>query len=318
MDVDRDKAKVYGVALGDIFNAMQSTFGTLYVNDFNKSGRIFKVQLQAEATYRSTPDKIGKVYVRSSTTNSMIPLDSLMTVKYITGPEQINRFNVFPSAYVTGSAASGYSSGEAMSAMEEVAAEVLPSDYSYAWSGMSYQEKKAGSTSMIAFAFGIVMVFLILAALYEKWSLPLSIIMVVPFGLFGAILTLWMRGLSNDIYFQISLLVLIGLSAKNAILIIEFASKMHKQGMSVFDAAVEAAKIRLRPIIMTSISFIFGTMPLALATGAGAASRHAIGTGVVGGMFTATFIGIFFVPLFFKLVTRDKKKKDEKHMPEEA
>jgi hydrophobe/amphiphile efflux-1 (HAE1) family protein len=318
MDVDRDKAKVYGVALGDIFNAMQSTFGTLYVNDFNKSGRIFKVQLQAEATYRSTPDKIGKVYVRSSTTNSMIPLDSLMAVKYITGPEQINRFNVFPSAYVTGSAASGYSSGEAMSAMEEVAAEVLPSDYSYAWSGMSYQEKKAGSTSMIAFAFGIVMVFLILAALYEKWSLPLSIIMVVPFGLFGAILTLWMRGLSNDIYFQISLLVLIGLSAKNAILIIEFASKMHKQGMSVFDAAVEAAKIRLRPIIMTSISFIFGTMPLALATGAGAASRHAIGTGVVGGMFTATFIGIFFVPLFFKLVTRDKKKKDEKHMQEEA
>ncbi|MBN1627229.1 MAG: multidrug efflux RND transporter permease subunit [Deltaproteobacteria bacterium] len=311
MDVDRDKAKVYGVKIGDIFEAMQSTFGSLYVNDFNRSGRTFKVQMSAEASYRSTPNEIGKVYVRSSTTNSMIPLDSLMTVKYITGPEQINRFNVFPSAYITGSAASGYSSGEAMAAMEEVAAEVLPSDYGYAWSGMSFQEKKAGSTSIIAFAFGIVMVFLILAALYEKWSLPLSIIMVVPFGLFGAIMTLWMRGLSNDIYFQISLLVLIGLSAKNAILIVEFASKMHKDGMSVFDAAVEAARIRLRPIIMTSIAFILGTLPLALATGAGAASRHSIGTGVVGGMFTATFIGVFFVPLFFRLVTRDKRKKTE-------
>jgi multidrug efflux pump subunit AcrB len=290
----------------------------LYVNDFNKSGRTFKVQLQAESEYRSSPDQIGKVYVRSSTTNHMIPLDSLMTVKYITGPEQVNRFNVFPSAYVTGSAASGYSSGEALTAMEEVAADVLPSDYSYAWSGMSYQEKKAGSTSMIAFAFGIVMVFLILAALYEKWSLPLSIIMVVPFGLFGAITTLWLRGLSNDIYFQISLLVLIGLSAKNAILIVEFASKMHNQGMSVFDAAVEAAKIRLRPIIMTSISFILGTLPLALATGAGAASRHAIGTGVVGGMFTATFIGVFFVPLFFKLVTRDTKAKVTEDVKEQV
>lgn len=318
MDVDRDKAKVYGVQIGDIFDAMQCTFGSLYVNDFNRSGRTFKVQMSAEASYRSSPDEIGKVYVRSSTTNSMIPLDSLMTVEYITGPEMVNRFNVFPSAYVTGSAASGYSSGEVMTAMEEVAAEVLPSDYSYEWSGMSYQEKKAGSTSMIAFAFGIVMVFLILAALYEKWSLPLSIIMVVPFGLFGAILILWLRGLSNDIYFQISLLVLIGLSAKNAILIVEFASKMYHDGMSVFDAAIEAARIRLRPIIMTSIAFILGTLPLALATGAGAASRHSIGTGVVGGMFTATFIGVFFVPMFFRLVTRDKKKKEKENLPEEV
>jgi len=319
MDVDREKAKVYGVKLGDIFDTMQSTFGSLYVNDFNMSGRTFKVQLSSDSSYRSTPDEIGKVYVRSSTTNSMISLSSLMTVKYITGPEQINRFNVFPSAYITGSAASGYSSGEAMTAMEEVAKEVLPSDYSYAWSGMSFQEKKAGNTSMVAFGFGIVMVFLILAALYEKWSMPLAIVMVVPFGLFGAIMTLWMRGLSNDIYFQISLLVLIGLSAKNAILIVEFASKMHKEeGMSVFDAAVAAAKIRLRPIIMTSIAFILGTLPLAMATGAGAASRHSIGTGVVGGMITATFIGVFFVPLFFKLVTRDKRKKDVEALPEKA
>jgi hydrophobe/amphiphile efflux-1 (HAE1) family protein len=318
MDVDRDKAKVYGVKIGDIFDAMQSTFGSLYVNDFNKTGRTFKVQMQAESAYRSSPDDIGKVYVRSSSTNGMMPLSSLMAVKYITGPELINRFNVFPSAYVTGSAASGYSSGQAIAAMEEVAKEVLPSDYSYAWSGMSYQEKKAGSTSMIAFAFGIVMVFLILSALYEKWSLPLSIIMVVPFGLFGAITTLWLRGISNDIYFQISLLVLIGLAAKNAILIVEFASKMHEQGMPVFDSAVEAAKIRLRPIIMTSISFILGTLPLALATGAGAASRHSIGTGVVGGMFIATFVGVFFVPLFFRLVTRDKKIKNKAELPEEA
>jgi hydrophobe/amphiphile efflux-1 (HAE1) family protein len=318
MDVDRDKAKAYGVQIGDIFDTMQSTFGALYVNDFNRSGRTFKVQIQAEAAYRTTPEDIGKVYVRSSTTNNMIPLDSLMSVKYITGPEMITRFNVFPSAYVTGAAASGYSSGEAMKAMEEVAKEVLPSDYGYSWSGMSYQEKKAGSTSGIAFAFGIVMVFLILAALYEKWSLPLSIIMVVPFGLFGAMLTLWLRGLSNDIYFQISLLVLVGLSAKNAILIVEFASIKHKEGMSVFDAAIEAARLRLRPIVMTSIAFILGTLPLALATGAGAASRQSIGTGIVGGMITATFIGIFFVPLFFKLVTRDRQKKVQKEIPEEA
>jgi hydrophobe/amphiphile efflux-1 (HAE1) family protein len=318
MDVDRDKAKVYGVEIGNIFDAMQSTFGTLYVNDFNKSGRTFKVQLQADASYRRTPDDINNVYVRSSTTNGMIPLKSLMDVKYITGPEQIDRFNIFPSAHVNGNAAPGYSSGEAMTAMEEVAKEVLPSDYGYAWSGMSYQEKKASGTSILAFAFGIVMVFLILAALYEKWSLPLSVIMVVPFGLFGAMLILWLRGFSNDIYFQISLLVLIGLSAKNAILIVEFASRKHMEGVSVFDAAVEAARLRLRPIVMTSIAFILGAMPLALATGAGAASRRSIGTGIVGGMLSATFLAIFFVPLFFKLVTGDKKGEIQKEIPGEA
>jgi len=318
MDVDREKAMAYGMDVGDIFDAMQSTFGALYVNDFNRSGRTFKVQIQAEEEYRSTPDDIGKIYVRSNTTNSMIPLESLMTVKYITGPEQITRFNLFPSAYITGTAASSYSSGEAMTAMEEVVKEVLPSNYGYAWSGMSYQEKRAGSTSTVAFAFGIVMVFLILAALYEKWSLPLSVIMVVPFGLFGAMLTLWLRGLTNDIYFQISLLVLIGLSAKNAILIVEFASLKHKEGMAVFDAAIEAARLRLRPILMTSIAFILGTLPLAVATGAGSAARHSIGTGIVGGMLSATFIAVFFVPLFFRLVTRDKKIKPKKELIEEA
>jgi hydrophobe/amphiphile efflux-1 (HAE1) family protein len=318
VDLDRDKAKVYGVEIGDIFDAMQSTFGTLYVNDFNKSGRTYKVQLQAEAAYRTTPEDIGNVYVRSSTTNSMIPLKSLMNVKYITGPELISRFNIFPSAYVTGTAASGYSSGEAMTAMEEVAAQVLPSDFGYAWSGMSYQEKKSSGTSTLAFIFGIVMVFLILAALYEKWSLPLSVIMVVPFGLFGAMVTLWLRGLSNDIYFQISLLVLVGLSAKNAILIVEFANLRHKEGMSVFDAAVEAARLRLRPILMTSIAFILGALPLALATGAGAASRHSIGTGIVGGMLSATFIAIFFIPLFFKLVTRRKRERKDRAISKEV
>jgi hydrophobe/amphiphile efflux-1 (HAE1) family protein len=318
MDVDREKARVYGVEVGDIFDAMQSTFGTLYVNDFNRSGRTFKVQIQAESVYRTTPEDIGKIYVRSNTTNSMIPLKTLVTVKYITGPELINRFNLFPSAYVTGNAAEGYSSGEAMAAMEEVANKVLPSNYGYSWSGMSYQEKKSGKSSAVAFAFGIVMIFLILAALYEKWSLPVSVIMVVPFGLFGAMLTLLLRGLSNDIFFQISLLVLIGLSAKNAILIVEFASVKHKEGMSVIDAAIEAARLRLRPILMTSIAFILGALPLAAASGAGSAARHSIGTGIVGGMLSATFIAIFFVPLFFRLVTRDKKIKHEKKLPEEA
>jgi hydrophobe/amphiphile efflux-1 (HAE1) family protein len=307
IDVDRDQAQAYGVKLSDIFNALQSTFGALYVNDFNKFGRTYRVQLQAEAPFRSTPADISKVWVRSSTTGDMVPLATLVDVKRVTGPETVDRFNLFPAANVIGNAAPGYSSGQAIAAMEQVAKQVLPSDYSYAWSGISYEEKKAGSTSTMAFAFGIIMVFLVLAAQYEKWSLPISVILAVPFGLFGAMLAVWLRGLSNDIYFQISLLTLIGLAAKNAILIVEFAVLKHDEGMPVGDAALEAARLRFRPILMTSMAFILGVVPLAIATGAGAASRHSIGTGVVGGMLSATFLAVFFVPLFYVLVSRRKR-----------
>lgn len=307
VDVDRDKAEAYGVSVSDIFATMQSTFGTLYVNDFNKFGRTYRVQLQAEASYRTRPQDIGQVYVRSSRTGGMVPLQTLLNVQYVTGAEQVDRFNVFPAVKIMGNAAPGFSSGQAIEAMEEVAAEVLPADYGYAWSGTSYQEKRSGGTSMVAFAFGLVMVFLILAAQYEKWSLPISVILAVPFGLFGALVTVWLRGLTNDIYFQISLLVLIGLAAKNAILIVEFAVLQREQGMSVNDAAVTAARLRFRPILMTSIAFILGSLPLAIATGAGAASRHSIGTGVVGGMVSATFLAVLFVPLFYVLVSRRKQ-----------
>jgi hydrophobe/amphiphile efflux-1 (HAE1) family protein len=308
IDVDRDEAQAYGVKLSDIFNALQSTFGALYVNDFNKFGRTYRVQLQAEAPFRSTPADISKVWVRSSTTGDMVPLATLVDVKRITGPETVDRFNIFTAANVIGNAAPGYSSGQAIAAMEQVAKQVLPSDYSYAWSGISFEEKKAGGTSTLAFAFGIVMVFLVLAAQYEKWSLPISVLLAVPFGLFGAMLAVWLRGLSNDIYFQISLLTLIGLAAKNAILIVEFAVLKHDEGMPVRDAALEAARLRFRPILMTSMAFILGVIPLAIATGAGAASRHSIGTGVVGGMLSATFLAVFFVPLFYVLVSRRKPK----------
>ncbi|MGH8599617.1 MAG: efflux RND transporter permease subunit, partial [Burkholderiales bacterium] len=271
--VDRDEAQAYGVKLSDIFNALQSTFGALYVNDFNKFGRTYRVQLQAEAPFRSTPADISKVWVRSSTTGDMVPLATLVDIKRITGPETVDRFNIFPAANVIGNAAPGYSSGQAISAMEQVAQQVLPSDYSYAWSGISFEEKQAGGTSMLAFVFGIIMVFLVLAAQYEKWSLPISVILAVPFGLFGAILAVWLTGLSNDIYFQISLLTLVGLAAKNAILIVEFAVLKHDEGMAIKDAALEAARLRFRPILMTSMAFILGVLPLAIATGAGAASR---------------------------------------------
>jgi multidrug efflux pump len=301
VELDRDKALAQGVSVGSVFEVMQSTFGAYYVNDFNKFGRTFRVTLQSEADYRDRPESLRDVYVRTAK-GDMVPLPALVKVVQSSGPEVMERFNVFPAAKIMGSPAPGFSSGQAMDAMEAVAKEVLPAEYSLAWSGSSFQEKAAGGSSSIVFLLGIIMVFLILAAQYEKWSLPIAVVLAVPFAIFGAILATWGRGLTNDIYFQVALVTLIGLAAKNAILIVEFAVLRHKEGHSLAQAAEEAARLRFRPIIMTSLAFVLGCVPLALSSGAGANSRHAIGTGVIGGMLGATFLAPFFIPVFFKLI----------------
>ncbi|MGE4553203.1 MAG: efflux RND transporter permease subunit, partial [Desulfovibrionaceae bacterium] len=299
VELDREKVRAMGVPISRIFDTMQATFGSYYVNDFNKLGRTFQVRLQSESNYRDSISDLGNVYVRSND-GDMIPLPALVAVTQTTGPEIVERYNVFPAAKVVGGPAPGYSSGQALAAMQEVAAQTLGSDYALAWTGSAYQETVAGDSSTLIFILGLVMVFLILAAQYEKWSLPLAVIMVVPFAMFGAIGATWLRGLSNDIYLQVALLTLIGLSAKNAILIVEFAVQLHKQGLSVREAAAQAAHMRFRPIIMTSLAFVLGCVPLAVSSGAGAASRHAIGTGVIGGMLAATFIATFFIPSFYQ------------------
>ncbi len=299
--LDRDKAKALGVPINTVFDTMQSTFGALYVNDFNKFGRTFRVQLQSEADYRSRPDDLRNVFVRSAQ-GKMIPLTALVTIERTTGPETVERFNVFPSAKVVGGPAPGYSSGQALKIMEEVAATTLPEGYTLSWTGSSYQEKLTGGASASVFVIAMIMVFLILAAQYERWTLPVAVLMAVPFAVFGAMLATWARGQANDVYFQIALVTLIGLAAKNAILIVEFAVLKLEEGHSLMEAAAEAARLRFRPIIMTSLAFILGCVPLAISSGAGSASRHSIGTGVIGGMLAATFIATFFIPLFFKLI----------------
>ncbi|GGP17957.1 efflux RND transporter permease subunit [Silvimonas iriomotensis] len=316
-DLDRDKAKTLGVPVNQVFNTIAATFGAQYVNDFNIFGRTYKVQLQSEADFRSSADDMRNVYVRSNN-GQMIPLSAMVTVKPVVGPELVERFNVFSAGKVMLTPAPGYSTGQAIAAAEEVADSVLTSDFTLTWMGSAYQEKLAGSTSTQAFVFGIIMVFLILAAQYERWTLPIAVVTAVPFGLFGALLAVWLVGLNNDVYFQIGLVTLIGLAAKNAILIVEFAVEKHHEGMSLYDAALEAARLRFRPIVMTSLAFILGCVPLVTSSGAGAASRHSIGTGVIGGMLAATCIATFFVPLFFRLIMgmgSKKKKPDEPPAP---
>jgi multidrug efflux pump len=303
VELDRDKAKLLGVSINDLFSAMQATFGSYYVNDFNLYSRAFRVLLQAEGDFRRSPENLEDVFVRTNK-GEMIPLSAIVKVRRSTGPDVVQRFNLYTSAKVEGEPRAGISSGAAIAAIEEVAAKVLPEGYGLAWSGSSYQEKEMGGTGIQAFVFGVVLVFLILAALYERWLMPVAVVAAVPFAVFGAIVAVALRGLSNDIYFQIGLVVLIGLAAKNAILIVEFAMNKREEGMGVIEAAIEAARLRFRPIIMTSLAFMLGVLPLATSTGAGEASRHAIGTGVIGGMLAATFIAIFYIPLFYVHVTR--------------
>jgi multidrug efflux pump len=308
VELDRERAKAYGVPITSVFDTLQALFGSLYVNDFNQFGRTYRVQLQAEPEFRSTPADIGRVYVRS-TKGEMIPLSSLLSVREITGPDTIERYLNFPAAKVIGSAAPGYSSGNAIAAMERIAQESLPADFSFAWTGQAFQEIESGSATGIVFGAAIVMVFLILAAMYEKWTLPIAVLLAVPFALLGALIAIWLRGLENDVYFQIGLVTLIALAAKNAILIVEFAVLERDRGKDVYDAAISAARLRFRPIIMTSLAFILGVVPLALSSGAGAASRHSIATGVIGGMLAATFIATLFIPFFYVLLTKQSDPK---------
>jgi HAE1 family hydrophobic/amphiphilic exporter-1/multidrug efflux pump len=305
--VNRERAKALGVPISEVFDTLQAYFGNLYVNDFLKFGRVYRVQTEAEAQYRSKPEDISKIYVRALNGQgpSMIPLDTVVTTEYTSGPDPVTHFNGFNTALVLGAAAPGYSSGQVLAALEQLAQEVLiPQGYGIDWSGISYQERLVGRQSLYAFAFGLLMVFLVLAAQYESWTVPFAVILAVPFGVFGALSAVWVRSMTNDIYFQIGLVTLIGLSAKNAILIVEFANQRYEHGLSAVDAAIEAARLRFRPIIMTSMAFILGVVPLVFASGAGAASRQSIGTGVFGGMLAATFLAIFFVPLFFVLIRK--------------
>ena len=321
IELDREKAKALNVPINQIYSVMQATFGSLYVNDFTYKGRNFRVTVQSEDKFRRSPDDLRYVYAKSND-GKLIPLSTLINVKRFTGPELINRFNIFPAAKITGDPAPGYSSGQAIAAMEEVASEVLGADYDLSWVGSAYQEKQTGGASTQAFAFGIIMIFLILAAQYEKWSLPFVVILSVPFAVLGALLATWMRGLENDLYFQVGLVTLIGLAAKNAILIVEFAVMEVESGKSYNEAAVSAARLRFRPIVMTSLAFTFGILPLVVSSGAGAASRHAIGTGMVGGMIASTFVATLFVPMMFaifgeafdkdKILRRKIRKRAEK------
>ncbi|MFN9527091.1 MAG: efflux RND transporter permease subunit [Pseudomonadaceae bacterium] len=301
IDLDRTKTRALGVSVSDVFTAMQATFGSYYVNDFTLYGRTWQVSLQSESEFRRKPEDLGQVYVRSSS-GDLVPLSTLLRVRRILGPDSYDRFNVYPSAKVLGGPAPGYSSGQALAAMQEVADEVLGEDYSLGWIGSAYQELATQGSGTQAFVFGLILVFLILAAQYERWTLPLAVVTAVPFAVFGAILAVWLRGIQNDVYFQVGLVTLIGLAAKNAILIVEFAVLLRAEGKSIFDSALEAAKLRFRPIVMTSLAFILGCVPLAISSGAGSASRHSIGTGVIGGMLAATLLATFLIPMFYLLV----------------
>jgi multidrug efflux pump subunit AcrB len=306
-DVDEVRAMTLGVPLPDIYEALQATIGAAYVNDFNRSGRTYRVLMQAEPSERMDPSDVGRIHVRAAD-GRMIPLSTLVRIKPSSGPEQVERYNGFVAARVMGSGAAGLSSSEALRIVEEVAERTLPDGYQLDWTAQALQEKRSATSALPAFLMALTMVFLILAALYEKWSLPIGVILTVPFALLGALVAIWVRGSPNDLYFQIGLVTLIGLAAKNAILIVEFAVKARDAGKSAAEAAVEAARVRFRPLVMTSMAFVLGVVPLVLAAGAGAGARRSMGTGVFGGMLFDTFVATLFIPLFFKILTGDRKE----------
>ncbi|MGN6511223.1 MAG: efflux RND transporter permease subunit, partial [Chitinophaga sp.] len=303
VEVDRDRCKQLGVAVNDVFSAMQTFLGGLYVNDFTRFGRSFRVVLQADTGYRKNINQLQFYHVRNQK-GDMVPLSSVSKYKLGAGAPVINHFNLYRSVEISGTSKPGYSSGDAIKAMEEVSAQVLPSNYSYDWSNISRQEIEAGNKSTLIFMLSILFVFLLLTALYESWSVPFSVLLAVPVALFGSILALWLSGQANSVYSQIGLITLIGLSAKNAILIVEFCKERVDRGMPLIQATLEAVALRFRPILMTSFAFILGVLPLVFAHGAGAASRVNIGFTVVGGMLAATLLAIFSVPVLYVLITR--------------
>jgi len=318
--VDTDMVLKMGVSPADVNTTLGSFLGGAYVNDFNRFGRLYKAYIQAEPAYRLSQDKVNLFFVNNRD-GASVPLSAFVSIKDISGPDFTNRFNLYRSIELTGGPAPGYTSAQALTALEEVAAEVLPSDMGYAWSNMSYQEKKASGTGGIVFVFSLVFVFLILAAQYESWSLPLSILLGTPFAIFGAFLALYLARLYSqsfelNVFAQIALVMLIAMAAKNAILIVEFAKLEFDKGLSLFDAAIKAARLRFRPILMTAFSFILGVLPLVVATGAGAEARVIMGMALLGGMTLATVLGVFFYPMLFVFVGKfaryEQKREDLK------
>jgi multidrug efflux pump len=309
VDIDREKANVLGVTTADIDQTFSIAWASQYVNNFlDVDNRIKKVYVQGEPRFRMNPEDLNAWYVRNAS-GGMVPFSAFATGQWIFGSPKLERYNGISAVEIQGAAAAGKSTGQAMTAIEAIAAK-LPAGIGYEWTGLSYQERQSGSQAPILYGISILVVFLCLAALYESWSIPFSVIMVVPLGVLGALLAATLRGLENDVFFQVGLLTTVGLSAKNAILIVEFARELRMQGMSTIEAAVEAARLRLRPILMTSLAFILGVLPLAISNGAGSASQHAIGTGVIGGMLTATFLAIFMIPMFFVVISKFSKSKD--------
>ncbi|MCF2909269.1 multidrug efflux RND transporter permease subunit [Pseudoalteromonas sp. DL2-H2.2] len=311
--MDREQARAMGVNINSAFNALAANLGNYYVNDFNKFGRAWQVLLSAEAEFRMSPEDVGRIYVKNNR-GEMVPISAFTDIEYSRGPETLQRYNNLSAVKLMGNAAPGYSSGQAIAEFERIAKQVLPPDMTFEWTASAYQEKRSSGTTGLALGLAVVMVFLILAALYERWSLPISVLLALPFGTFGALISIWVAGLTNDVYFQIGLVTLLGLASKNAILIVEYALMKTQQGWSPAAAALEAARLRFRPIIMTSLAFILGVVPLVLSSGAGAGARHSVGTGVMGGMLAATFLAVFFLPLFFYWLTaRRVAEKRTKH-----
>jgi len=302
IDVDWEKAGALGVPITSIHSTISAAFGSAYANDFIQGGRIKRVYVQADAPYRMLPKDLEKLYVRNKT-GKMVPFSSFASGRWISGSPRLARFNGFPAINIWGEPAAGKSSGEAMQAMEE-AVEKLPKGTGFDWTGLSYQERMSSSQAPLLYAFSIFVIFLCLAALYESWTIPIAVLMVLPLGVIGGVIASSLRGLANDVYFQIGLLTTLGLATKNAILIVQFAKGGLEKGMGLIDATLEGAKLRFRPIIMTSLAFGFGVLPLAITTGAGAGAQNAIGTGVLGGMVTATVLVVIFAPLFYVLIEK--------------
>lgn len=318
LTVDDEKASAQGITLSNINQTLAIALGGSYVNDFIDRGRVKKVYVQGDAASRMSPEDLNKWYVRSDS-GKMVPLSAIASGKWIYGSPKLSRYNGVAAMEILGTPAPGYSTGDAMAEVERIAKQ-LPAGVGYAWTGLSYEERLSGSQAPALYALSLLVVFLCLAALYESWSIPIAVILVVPLGVVGALMATSMRGLSNDVFFQVGLLVTVGLAAKNAILIVEFAKELHEQGKGIVEAAIEASRMRLRPIIMTSMAFVLGVLPLAISSGAGSGSQHAIGTGVIGGMITATVLAIFWVPLFFATVSAagERKKTVTTETPKEA